>query len=148
MCTRKELYQIMVMETEVTLALIGFATSITSGIISYRAGKGSRRRDNAEASAAEYESLNKMREFYTQTLEAVDSRMEELNAHDKNSRKKKYILRSIIDWLSGIACKDTHCDKRVSLSQTEIDTITNESSIVEFNIKQDGDKSREDISGQ
>ena len=89
-----------------------------------------------------------MREFYTQTLEAVNSRMEELSAHDKNSRKKKYILRSIIDWLSGIACKDTHCDKRVSLSQTEIDAITNESSIVEFNIKQDGDKSREDISGQ
>lgn len=111
-------------------------------------GRGPRRRDNAEASAAEYESLNKMREFYTQTLEAVNSRMEELSAHDKNSRKKKYILRSIIDWLSGIACKDTHCDKRVSLSQTEIDAITNESSIVEFNIKQDGDKSREDISGQ
>lgn len=137
------------METEITLSLIGLATTVATGIISYKTGRGSRRKENAEASAMEYESLNKVREFYASTLDAINARMEELSDHEKESRRKKYTMRSIIDYLSGIACKDNSCRKRVPLSQEEIDIITNESSIIDFkNHKEDhknGTTGKEDL---
>lgn len=132
------------MNTEITLALIALVTNMATGFISYKQGKGARRKETAEATALEYESLKKMSDFYAGMLSEINTRLEEHTAHSKADRKKKYVLRSIIDWLSGIACTRENCPERIGLSQEEVDKITEESSIIdpdyEYNFKKSSAK--------
>lgn len=142
MCTRNFIWKQMEMNTEITIALITLlGTNLISPMIAYRQG---RKKNNAEATQLEYQALEQLREFHKKFYNDLSQRLDELNSTTQKDRKKKYSMRNIIDWLSGIACKDLTCPKRVDLSEEDVDKITQETSFVEPNLTVNGTKTKEE----
>lgn len=138
MCTRNFILQQMQMNTEITIALISLlGSSIIGPYIGYRQG---RKKNNAEATQLEYQALEQLREFHKKFYDDLSQRLDELNSTTQKDRKKKYNMRNIIDWLSGLACKDLTCPKRIDLSELDIERITQETSFIEPNLATNGAK--------
>lgn len=127
------------MSTEIILALIGLASSTLSGSLGWMLGK---RKQNAEASLLEANSLETTRQLYESIIKDMQSKLAYYIELSESNRKEIHMLRRLVDSLIDDACLKKGCSMRVYYDPEAINSIV--SDIDNLKVNEDGNLTKKE----